>query len=129
MEFIYHRRNVNYSALELIGYSDSDWAGCRETRRSMSGGVQLDGGALKTWSSRQGSVALSSGEAEHYAAVKAVGELLGVLAAAEYLGWSAKIVLHVDSTGAKGDHILGRYWQNPPLGGSFSMTSSSFPPP
>ena len=52
-------------------YTDSNWAGCSRTRRSTSGGiVVLDGGALKSWSSTQATVAMSSGEAEYYALVK-----------------------------------------------------------
>ena len=69
----------------------------------MSGGViTTGGGTLKTWSNRQGSVALSSGEAEYYAVVKACGELLGVKSVAHDLGWEMRITVFVDSTAAKG---------------------------
>eukprot|EP00974_Lingulodinium_polyedra_P042402 4069591-Lingulodinium_polyedra.AAC.1 len=35
---------------EITGYSDSDWAGCRRTARSTSGGCMMRGThCLKTW--------------------------------------------------------------------------------
>ena len=89
-------------ALRLDVYADSDWAGCRESRKSRSGGIALlDGGPVKSWSNRQSSPALSSGEAEFYAAVKAAAEALGLQSLAADLGWAADVVLHVDSTAAK----------------------------
>ena len=52
-------------------YVGSGWAGCRRTRKSTSGGV-IDFGdvAVRGWSSNQAVIALSSGEAEYYAALK-----------------------------------------------------------
>ena len=59
-------------------YSDTDWAGCPRTRKSTSGGCLMVGGhVLKTWSSTQVSLALSSGEAEYYGVVRASGLGLG----------------------------------------------------
>ena len=59
-------------------YSDTNWAGCSKTRKSTSGGALVLGQHLiKSWSSTQGQVALSSGEAEYYGAVKAGGIGLG----------------------------------------------------
>ena len=44
---------------------DSDWAGCRTTRKSTSGGViKLGAHVLTSWSKTQATVATSSGEAE-----------------------------------------------------------------
>ena len=83
-------------------FTDSDWAGCPKTRKSTSGGViVLDGVALEHWSSTQTSVALSSGEAEYTALVKAAAEGLGVQALAADLGWSLRIVVHTGSATAK----------------------------
>ena len=43
-------------------YSDSDWAGDLDGRRSTTGGIMVIGGcAVKSWSSTQAGVALSSG--------------------------------------------------------------------
>jgi len=88
-------------------YSDSDWAGDKLTRKSTSGGVAaVDGGAVKTWSSTQSTIALSSGEAEYYALVKAAAEGLGIQAIARDLGFEMTIRLWVDSSAAKA--VVGR---------------------
>ena len=53
---------------ELIGFSDADWAGDLDTRRSTSGFTFFIGNALISWSSRkQITVAKSSTEAEYVA--------------------------------------------------------------
>ena len=58
-------------------YSDTDWSGCPRTRRSTSGGcVMIGRHVIRTWSSTQPSVILSSGEAGFYG-VKAAGAGLG----------------------------------------------------
>ena len=60
---------------QLYGYSDSDWAGDVETRKSTSGYVFRLGGATISWrSKKQSVVALSSTEAEYIALASAVQE-------------------------------------------------------
>ena len=87
---------------EVQVFSDSDWAGCLKTRRSTSGGVvMLGGAALKHWSSTQSSIALSSGEAELVAMVKAMAEGLGIQALAADLGWRLGVRVFTDSSAAK----------------------------
>ncbi len=82
---------------------DSDWAGCRETRKSTNGGSMIVSGAcLKTWSSTQAVLALSSGEAEYYAALKGASLALGMRSIAGDLGIALSIRLHTDSAAAKG---------------------------
>ena len=72
---------------EVTVYSDSDFAGCRRTARSTSGGVALVGKHfIKGWSSTQKTVALSSGEAELTALVKASCEALGLVQLLESWG-------------------------------------------
>ena len=62
---------------EVTGYSDSDWAGCRVTGKSTSGGVIMIGGNfLEVWSRTQNHVTLSSAGAELIALVKCSAELL-----------------------------------------------------
>ena len=83
-------------------YSDSDWAACRRSRRSTSGGViVVDGGTVKHWSSTQATIALSVGEAEYYALVKAAAEGLALQALAQDLGYELRLRIWVDSSVAK----------------------------
>ena len=61
-------------------FTDSDWAGDRESRKSTSGGVVCIGlHMIKSWCSAQQIVALSSGEAELYALVKGAGQTKGIM--------------------------------------------------
>jgi hypothetical protein len=90
-----------FAKMELKVFSDSDWAGCRSTRKSTSGGIiTLDGIVLKAWSSTQATVATSSGEAELHAAIKAASEALGFQSVARDLGLEIGIELVVDSSAA-----------------------------
>ena len=61
--------------------TDSDFAGCRDSRRSTAGGCVLWHGALiKAWSKTLSTIALSTGEAELFALVKGATEVEGVRA-------------------------------------------------
>jgi hypothetical protein len=72
---------------EIEGYTDSDWAGCRHTSKSTSGGAMMLGQhCVKTWSSTQKSITLSSGEAELVAMVKMSSEVLGLIQLAKDWG-------------------------------------------
>jgi hypothetical protein len=89
----------------LSVFSDSDWAGCRKTRRSTSGGAVLVGShCLRTWSSTQAPVALSSAEAEYYAMVDATTRAVGIRAMLLELGVLCRgpIELFSDSSAARG---------------------------
>jgi len=58
-----HRRS---SSTELVAYTNANWAGCPDTRRSTSGYAIFLGGNLMSWSSkRQPVVSRSSAEAEY----------------------------------------------------------------
>nr|AAP12977.1 putative copia-type pol polyprotein [Oryza sativa Japonica Group] len=55
---------------ELLGYFDSDYAGCKVDRKSTTGTCQFLGRSLVSWSSKkQNSIALSTAKAEYVAAV------------------------------------------------------------
>ena len=62
------------SSLELIGFSDADYAGSKTDRKSTNGTCQFLGHMLVSWSSKkQNSVALSTAEAKYIAAGKSYG--------------------------------------------------------
>ena len=61
----------------LEGFSDSDWAGCPDTRRSHTGWLVRIGGSLVSWySKRQSCIAQSTTEAEYIAAAAIANELV-----------------------------------------------------
>jgi hypothetical protein len=56
------------STFDLLGYSDSDYAGCKVDRKCTIGTCQFLGRSLVSWSSKkQNLVALSTAEAEYVA--------------------------------------------------------------
>ena len=64
---------------DITGYSDSDWAGCRVTGKSTSGGVVMVGAHfIKGWARTQNHVTLSSAEPELIALVKCTQECMGI---------------------------------------------------
>ncbi|KAG6470938.1 hypothetical protein ZIOFF_072026 [Zingiber officinale] len=68
-------RYVKESNNDLVGFTDSDWAGSLEDRRSTSAYLFCLGSKVISWSSRkQNTVALSSAEAEYSAATSAACE-------------------------------------------------------
>ena len=84
-------------------FSDSDWAGCRSTGKSPSGGIIVRGRhMLKSWSSTQRTVALSSGEAELTAMVRATSEGLGVRSLWKEWGQEVALEVYGDSNAALG---------------------------
>ena len=63
------------SSRECIGFSDADWAGDLDNRRSTSGYLfQISGGPVSWRSKKQSSVALSTAEAEYVALASSAQE-------------------------------------------------------
>ena len=90
--------------LHPVGYCDSDWASCRESRKSTAGFVFLLGGGAVCWKSKKQSiVAASSCEAEYIAAFPATKEavwLSRLLAGMLGKDKLPPIVLKIDNQGA-----------------------------
>ena len=98
---IHSSSNMGIDAVEV--FVDSDWAGCRSTRKSTIGSiVYWGGGIIKTWSRTQGTVAISSGEAEFYAVIKGLAEKLGIQSLIRDLGIITRLVLHQGGCASKG---------------------------
>ncbi len=89
----------------IVVYVDSDWAGCRRTRRSTTGGVIKSGlHVLRTWSSTQPTIATSSGEAELIAMADGAARGLGLQTAMKELEVKTKlsiVQMFTDSSVAK----------------------------
>ena len=84
-----------------MAYSDSDWAGCRQTGKSTSGGVIMIGDHfIKGWSRTQNHVTTSSAEAELIALVKCTAESLGIKSMAQDWGQNLGVTLYADSSAA-----------------------------
>jgi Reverse transcriptase (RNA-dependent DNA polymerase) len=87
----------------LTGRSDSDYAGDKQTRTSVSGYVIYLNGALISWKSRgQKSVTLSSTEAEYIALAELCTEIIFIKMVIESIGMTVKtpVTLHADNIGA-----------------------------
>ena len=67
------------SSLELIGFSDVDYASSKTDRKSISGTCQFFGHMFVSWSSKkQNSVAFSTVEAEYIAAGSCCAQILRI---------------------------------------------------
>ena len=109
IRYLLHRPSciLHYNVQDCPGsiavYVDSDWANDPVTRRSMSGGVVTRGShTLHWWSRRQATVALSSCEAELNSLVKGACEARFVSFVCRLFSEPSEIVLHTDSSAAKG---------------------------
>ena len=88
---------------KLEGFGDSDWAGDKSGMKSTSGGaVFLGKSMLKSWSSSQSVIALSSGEAELYAMMKLTTQVLGIISLASDFKWNLSGEVRTDSSAAIG---------------------------
>merc|ERR1711884_807467 len=84
-------------------YTDADWAGDKESRKSTSGGCIMMGKHLiKGWAKTQTLIALSSGESELYATLRAASEGLGMQSVAQDLGIELQGEVWGDASAALG---------------------------
>lgn len=96
------------SILQILGFTDADWAGCPDTRRSTSGYCFFLGSSLISWrAKKQHTVSRSSSEAEYRALSFASCELQWLLYLLKDLGVSCikSPVLYCDNQSAI--HIAG----------------------
>ena len=99
------REMVQTGLLELVGRSDSDWAGDSATRQSVTGyHCDVQNVTMCNRSLKQTAISLSSCEAEFYAASACAGELLGLAELFEELYCKVSVRLEMDSDSAR--HIL-----------------------
>ena len=89
---------------ELVVFSDANLANCRRrSRKNTSGGCITYGShLLRFWSNTQATVALSSGESETLAAIRAGTEALGMMALLSGLGVHTTSTLRLDASAALG---------------------------
>ncbi|KAJ4744662.1 Gag-Pol polyprotein [Rhynchospora pubera] len=112
-------------SLDLVGYSDADWAGDLDERKSTSGFIFMLGNSVISWASKkQTCVALSTMEAEYIACSAATQEAIWLRRFLKGLGVvkvpNGPVTIYCDSTAAiafsrdpkyhgKAKHIDTRY--------------------
>nr|GEX21099.1 copia protein [Tanacetum cinerariifolium] len=107
--FRYLRGTVNTSlwylkdsGFELIGFSDADYAGCKDTFKSTSGGAQFLGEKVVSWSSKkQDCTALSTAKAEYVSLSACCAQVLWMRTQlTDYGFYFNKILIYCDSKSA-----------------------------
>ncbi|GJU82647.1 retrovirus-related pol polyprotein from transposon TNT 1-94, partial [Tanacetum coccineum] len=90
------------SGFELTAFSDADHAGCLDTRKSTSGGIQFLGDMLVSWmSKKQDCTAMSSAEAEYVALSASCAQVMWMRTQLQDYGFNYnKIPLYCDSQSA-----------------------------
>ena len=89
--------------LSLTAFSDSDWASCPSSRRSVTGYAIMLGSSLISWKSKkQSTVSKSSSEAEYRAMSQAASEVTWLVRLLEELGVHSlkPVTLHCDNQSA-----------------------------
>jgi len=93
----------NHGHMKVEGYTDADWAGCLDDRKSTSGFCVLVGGNLVGWrSKKQSVVARSTAEAEFRAMASGICELmwLRILLSELHLYCGSPLQLYCDNQAA-----------------------------
>ncbi|GKF44861.1 hypothetical protein Tco_0131413 [Tanacetum coccineum] len=97
------------SSFELTTFLDADHAGCIDTRKSTSGGIQFLGDKLVSWmSKKQNCTAMSSAEAEYVALSASCAQVMWMRTQLQDYGFNyKKIPLYCEHSRTK--HIHTRY--------------------
>ena len=91
------------TSLQLVAYSDANWAGCPDTRRSTTGWCMFLSDTLISWRcKKQDRVSKSSSEAGYHAMSTACSEIVWLRGLLEELGFpqTTSTPLHADNTSA-----------------------------
>jgi transposase InsO family protein len=97
---LWYPRNHNF---QLTAYSDVDWENCLDERKSTSGGAFFLGDSLVAWlSKKQGSISLSTTEAEYIVVATCCTQILWMIQTLADLKvtYTDPIPLHCDNTSA-----------------------------
>ncbi|GJW24022.1 hypothetical protein Tco_0037833 [Tanacetum coccineum] len=126
------------SGFELTAFSDADHAGCVDTRKSTSGGIQFLGDKLVSWmSKKQDCTAMSSAEAEYVALSASCAQVMWMRTQLQDYGFNYnKIPLYCDSQSAiaiscnpvqhsRTKHIHTRYASEPEEDMELELSSGS----
>jgi hypothetical protein len=98
LRYLKHTQDVGLwypkgTKFQFVGYSNSDYAGCKVERKSTSGTCQLLRRSLVSWSSKkQNSVALSTAKAEYITVGSCCAQLLWMKATLRDFGINFKRV-------------------------------------
>ena len=90
-----------YGSNDMKVYADSNFAGCKSTRKSTSGGcVMIGQHYIRGWSKTQAVISLSSGEAELAGIVRGTCEAIGARSIGKDLDMNLEGVVFTDSSAA-----------------------------
>ncbi|CAK0853235.1 unnamed protein product, partial [Prorocentrum cordatum] len=94
-----HRSTKDYKRIR--GSTDSDWAGCHETRKSTACGiVRWCGVVVSAYARTESVLAQSSPEAEYLAAVELAAEMLYVRELVKFMGFDTSLEIECDASSA-----------------------------
>jgi len=96
---VYTRRSSMDIPLLITGYSDTDYASCRDTHRSVSGYIFLLNGCAISWlSKKQNSVSISTTESEYMALATTAQQALWYINRLSQLGFTIPVELKANNT-------------------------------